>query len=60
MPSIISKNTLIISNERNQFRFLYEDHIKNFIFITTDIHYDVTVKLSQDFDKMEIYLHFMK
>ena len=33
---------------------------KNFIFITTDIHYDVTVKLSQDFDKMEIYLHFMK
>ena len=46
--------------KETNFRFLYEDHIKNFIFITTDIHYDVTVKLSQDFDKMEIYLHFMK
>ena len=34
--------------------------LKMFIFITTDIHYDVTIKLSQDFDKMELYLHFMK
>ena len=30
-----------------------QDNIKNVIFITTDIHYDVTIKMSQDFDKME-------
>lgn len=47
-----ASNTLTFTNERNQFlKFLDERNIKNVIFITTDVHYAATVKVSQDFDR---------
>lgn len=46
-----ASNTLTFTNERNQFlKFLDERNIKNIIFLTTDVHYAATVKVSQDFD----------
>ena len=47
-----ASNTLTFTNERNQFlKFLDERNIKNIIFITTNVHYAATVKVSQDFDR---------
>jgi alkaline phosphatase D len=47
-----ASNTLTFTNERNQFlKFLDERNIKNVIFLTTDVHYASTVKVSQDFDR---------
>ena len=47
-----ASNTLTFTNERNQFlKFLDERNIKNLIFLTTDVHYAATVKVSQDFDR---------
>src|SRR5215204_322239 len=45
-----ASNTLTFTKERNQFlKFLDERNIKNIIFLTTDVHYAATVKVSQDF-----------
>jgi alkaline phosphatase D len=47
-----ASNTLTFTKERNQFlKFLDERNIKNIIFLTTDVHYPATVKVSQDFDR---------
>jgi alkaline phosphatase D len=47
-----ASNTLTFTKERNQFlKFLDERNIKNIIFLTTDVHYAATVKVSQDFDR---------
>jgi alkaline phosphatase D len=47
-----ASNILTFTKERNQFlKFLDERNIKNIIFLTTDVHYAATVKVSQDFDR---------
>ena len=60
-----ASNTLTFTNERNQFlKFLDERNIKNIIFLTTDVHYAATVKVSQEYLKtlmeMEISSHLTK
>lgn len=54
-----ASNTLTFTNERNQFlKFLDERNIKNIIFLTTDVHYAATVKVSQDFGDGDLFAFY--